>query len=230
MTSRWKKAGKKALTSFPCWLMCSSASPEAADFGVIPAWSSALAQASCGKGVRALAQLLQHWEKALARTQENSWAEKSILQSRTTLSNSDMLMVTALLFAERWAPPCPQCLHPPAPWGSGQRWTPTQGTLPWQQDLDLRLTPPPCPYPPHRTAAVPIPMQHCHHAPRDVPCLCHLCLPGSVPQAQAVPHLCLPGLRGTGCGPGTPSLHSHCSTKLPGWGQQWLQAAAQEQD
>lgn len=147
MTSGWKKAGKGALTPLPCWLTCSSASPEAAHFGVIPTWSSALAQASCGKGVRALAQLLQHWEMALARTRENSWAEKSILQSFTALSNSDIFMVTALPFAERWASPCPRCHCPPAPWGGHQH----RSLSPGSRDLDLRLT---------ATVSIPTPLTH----------------------------------------------------------------------
>lgn len=69
MTSWWKKAGESALTLLSCWLARISASPEAAHFGGMPTASSALAQESCGQGVRARAQLLRCWDIALERAE-----------------------------------------------------------------------------------------------------------------------------------------------------------------
>lgn len=216
MTSGWKKAGKRALTPMPCWLTCNSASPEAAHFGVIPMQSSALAQASCGKGVRALAQLLQHWEMALARTRENSWAEKSILQSRTALSNSDTFMITALPLAEWWASPSPGATILQYPEEQGRGGHQHRSLSPGSRDLDHRLT---------ATTSIPSPLTHGHAKPN--PALQQHSL-GCATFVFRLSLFCAP--QAGGCGPGTPSLHSHCTTKPPGWGQQWLQADAQEQD
>lgn len=131
-------AGKRAATSSRYWLASTTTLPDAGCSGGVSAASSAPAQQRPGHNVRALARLLQHWRVAgedRKTSRANSWAKKSILQSRTARSSSGICPVPAPAgLAVRAADVTfLRCHHPRALWGAPWRWTLTQEPLCCQQ-------------------------------------------------------------------------------------------------
>lgn len=180
-------AGKRAATSLRYWLACTTTFPSASFFGGVSAASSAPAQQRPGHDVRALARLLQHWRVAgeyRKASRTNSWAKKSILQSRTALSSSGVCPVSApagLAVREAYVAFL-RCHHPRALWGAPWRWT-----LTWELSLLPKAPLPPAqarkhhlsPHPtniqlqrgPARPSRVPAPSPF-HSSPGAGPGLC----------------------------------------------------------
>lgn len=189
-------AGKRAATSLRYWLACTTTFPSASFFGGVSAASSAPAQQRPGHDVRALARLLQHWRVAgeyRKASRTNSWAKKSILQSRTALSSSGVCPVSApagLAVREAYVAFL-RCHHPRALWGAPWRWT-----LTWELSLLPKAPLPPAQARKHHLSPHPtnIQLQRGPARPSRVPAPLpfHTLLLGSASPRDTSPHQVTP--------------------------------------